>query len=167
MSSIAMFIVTSSVVICEQFLLEVTARRKELTTIKNTIILFVCPSKILHKHCSYLVLGPLQVPKETGNNRPIRLTKCCTQFRSFGNKTFCSKYFHMNATLCKCNIYTKNLKNLNWVQHCVRRIGLCLCKILEAQTKCIIVFLIVANLVAPSPFSVNSEMRTVIISLDW
>ena len=65
--------------------------------------------------------------------------------------------------------YTKNLKILNWVQLqlCVSRIGLCLCKILEGQTKCIIVFLIVANVVAPSPFSVNSEMRTVIISLDW
>ena len=59
MSTIAMFIVTLSVVIREQFLWEVTARKKELTTIKNTVILFVCPSNILHKHCVYLVLGPL------------------------------------------------------------------------------------------------------------
>ena len=29
------------------------------------------------------------------DNRPIRLTQCCTQFKSFGNKTFCSKYFHI------------------------------------------------------------------------
>ena len=34
-------------------------------------------------------------------------------------------------------------------------------------TKSIMVFLIVANLVAPSPFSVNSEMRTIIISPNW
>ena len=29
------------------------------------------------------------------SHRPIRLTQCCTQFKSFGNKTFCSKYFHI------------------------------------------------------------------------
>ena len=59
-------------------------------------------------------------------NRPIRLTQCCTQFRSFGNKTFCSKYFHMNATLsCKCYIQRSlTPRDLNWVQHCVSRIGL-------------------------------------------
>ena len=27
-------------------------------------------------------------------HRPIRLTQCCTQFRPFGNKTFCFKNFH-------------------------------------------------------------------------
>ena len=27
--------------------------------------------------------------------RPIRLTKCCTQFKPFGNKTFCLRNFHI------------------------------------------------------------------------
>ena len=40
----------------------------ELADIKNTIILFVCPSKILHKHCFYFLLGLTTVPRETGNN---------------------------------------------------------------------------------------------------
>ena len=31
----------------------------ELANIKNTIIFFVCPSKILHKHCFQFLLGPL------------------------------------------------------------------------------------------------------------
>ena len=30
-----------------------------LANIKNTIILFVCPSKSLHKHCFQFRLGPL------------------------------------------------------------------------------------------------------------
>ena len=45
--------------------------------------------------------------------RPIRLTQCCTQFKPFGNKTFCSGIFI--SFKCECNIimqiqYTKNLK---------------------------------------------------------
>ena len=36
--------------------------------IKSTIILFVCPSKILHEHCFYFLLGPTMVPRETENN---------------------------------------------------------------------------------------------------
>ena len=28
-------------------------------------------------------------------NRPIRLTQCCTQFKPFGNKTFCFRNFHI------------------------------------------------------------------------
>ena len=31
----------------------------KLASIRNTIILFVCPSKILHKHCFQFLLGPL------------------------------------------------------------------------------------------------------------
>ena len=31
----------------------------KLASVKNTIILFVCPTKILHKHCFQLLLGPL------------------------------------------------------------------------------------------------------------
>ena len=63
-------------------------------------------------------------------NRPIRLTQCCTQFKPFGNKTFCFRNFHIifnvNATLyCKYN--TQRILypgDLNWVQHWVSRIGL-------------------------------------------
>ena len=29
------------------------------------------------------------------SNRPIRLTQCCTEFKPFGNKTFCFKNFHI------------------------------------------------------------------------
>ena len=29
------------------------------------------------------------------NDRPIRLTQCCTQFKPFGNKTFCFRNFHI------------------------------------------------------------------------
>ena len=28
-------------------------------------------------------------------HRPIRLTQCCTQFKPFGNKTFCFRNFHI------------------------------------------------------------------------
>ena len=28
-------------------------------------------------------------------NRPIRLNQCCTQFKPFGNKTFCFRNFHI------------------------------------------------------------------------
>ena len=40
----------------------------QLANIKNTIILFICPSKILHRHCFYFLLGLTMIPKETGNN---------------------------------------------------------------------------------------------------
>ena len=42
----------------------------ELANIKNTIILFVCPPKILHKHCFYFLLGLTIVSRQTaaGNN---------------------------------------------------------------------------------------------------
>ena len=39
-----------------------------LVSTKNTIILFVCPPKVLHKHCLYFLLGLTMIPKETGNN---------------------------------------------------------------------------------------------------
>ena len=39
-----------------------------LANTKNTIILFVCPPKILHKHCFYILLGLTMIPRETGNN---------------------------------------------------------------------------------------------------
>ena len=45
-------------------------------------------------------------------NRPIRLTQSSTQFKLFGNKTFCFRNFH--TFKCECHIimqiqYTKNL----------------------------------------------------------
>ena len=39
----------------------------QLASIKNTIILFVCPPKILHKHCFQFLLGLTMIPRETGN----------------------------------------------------------------------------------------------------
>ena len=41
---------------------------EELASTKNTIIFFVCPPKILHKHCLYFLLGLTMISKETGNN---------------------------------------------------------------------------------------------------
>ena len=40
----------------------------ELANIKNTIMFFVCPSKIMHKHCFYFLLGLTMIPRESGNN---------------------------------------------------------------------------------------------------
>ena len=40
----------------------------ELASIKTTIMLFVCPSKIFQKYCFYFLLGLTMVPRETGNN---------------------------------------------------------------------------------------------------
>ena len=31
-------------------------------------MLFVCPPKILHKHCFQYILGPFQLPRETEGN---------------------------------------------------------------------------------------------------
>ena len=39
-----------------------------LANIKNTIIFFVCPSKILHKHCFYFLLRLTMVPRGTGSS---------------------------------------------------------------------------------------------------
>ena len=39
-----------------------------LASIKNAIVLFVCPSKILHKYGFQFLLGPLKVPRENKNN---------------------------------------------------------------------------------------------------
>ena len=35
---------------------------------KNTILLFVCPFKIVHKHCFHLLLGLTMAPRENKNN---------------------------------------------------------------------------------------------------
>ena len=34
-------------------------------------------------------------PVDVKEHRPIRLTQCCTQFKPFGNKTFCFRNFHI------------------------------------------------------------------------
>ena len=39
-----------------------------VANIKNTIILFVCPSKLLHKHCFQFLLGLIMVPRENKHN---------------------------------------------------------------------------------------------------
>ena len=62
--------------------------------------------------------------------RPIRLTQCCTQFKTSGNKKFCFRNFHIINLECHFIMqiqYTKNLNpgsDLNWVQRWVCRIGL-------------------------------------------
>ena len=64
------------------------------------------------------------------NNTPIRVTQCNSQFRSLGVKVLCEFHFHDNiAFTFKWYGYTWNKsglfpKDLNWVQHWVRRIGL-------------------------------------------
>ena len=45
----------------------------QLASVKNTIILFVCPSKMLHKHCFYFLLELTMVSRETGNNSYAKL----------------------------------------------------------------------------------------------
>ena len=43
-----------------------------------------------------LIYGKWRKEKNsTGKHRPIRLTQCCTQFKPFGNKTFCFRNFHI------------------------------------------------------------------------
>ena len=57
----------------------------------------------------------------------IRLTQCCTQFKSPGHKILYVLYLHYNVAftfkwkLLKQKVLTP--KGLNWVQHCVSRIG--------------------------------------------
>ena len=57
---------------CVQCLQEATSLVREIYTIrqykKYPIILFVCPSKSLYKHCFYFLLGLIMVPRETGSN---------------------------------------------------------------------------------------------------
>ena len=43
-----------------------------LTNIKHTIILFVCPSKILHKHCFYFLLEKNYGPQEKLETMPTQ-----------------------------------------------------------------------------------------------
>ena len=84
-------------------------------------MLFVCHPEMLHKHCLQFLLGVKMAPRETENNayakywgdkqrtlwyvmvfsgvvnRPIRLTQCCTQFKSPGDKILCVLYLHYNV----------------------------------------------------------------------
>ena len=39
-----------------------------VVSIENSKIHFVCPSKILHDHCFYYLLGLTMVPRQTTNN---------------------------------------------------------------------------------------------------
>ena len=45
----------------------------QLASVKNTIILFVCSSKMLHKHCFYFLLELTMVSRENGNNAYAKL----------------------------------------------------------------------------------------------
>ena len=63
------------------------------------------------------------------NNRSIRLTQCCTQFKSPGVKIICVLYLHYNVAFSFKYMEipeTKKVlfpKGLNWVQHFVSQIG--------------------------------------------
>ena len=46
-------------------------------------------------------------------NRRIRLTQCCTQFKPFGNKTFCFRNFHTFKWECHIIMQIQYTKNLN------------------------------------------------------
>ena len=67
---------------------------------------------------------------ESPCNTPIRLTQCCTQFKSPGDKILCVLYLHYNVAFTfkwYGNSWNKTLlfpTGLNWVQHWVSRIGL-------------------------------------------
>ena len=56
-------------------------------------------------------------------NRPIRLTQCCTQFKSPGYKILCVLYLQYNVAFTLKMIWKflkQNVlfpKGLNWVQH--------------------------------------------------
>ena len=70
-----------------------------------------------------------RVEEWTPSHRPIRLTPCCTQFKSPGVKILCVLYLHYNVAFSfKCWKFLKQNvlfpKCLNWVQHWVSRIGL-------------------------------------------
>ena len=47
------------------------------------------------------------------DNRPIRLTQCCTQFKPFGNKTFCFRNFHTFKWECHIIMQIQYKKNLH------------------------------------------------------
>ena len=51
--------------------------------------------------------------KTSNLDRPIRLTQCCTQFKPFGNKTFCFRNFHTFKWECKIIMEIQYTKNLN------------------------------------------------------
>ena len=56
---------------------------------------------------------PLRSSAWEANNRPIRLTQCCTQFKPFGNKTFCFRNFHTFKWECHIIMQIQYTKNLN------------------------------------------------------
>ena len=51
--------------------------------------------------------------KTSNLDRPIRLTQCCTQFKPFGNKTFCFRNFHTFKWECNIIMQIQYTKNLN------------------------------------------------------
>ena len=56
---------------------------------------------------------PLRSSAWEANNKPIRLTQCCTQFKPFGNKTFCFRNFHTFKWECHIIMQIQYTKNLN------------------------------------------------------
>ena len=70
---------------CKEILTE--AGGKQAT---NKVIQFACFVAVIKNVC----FGNFEFRAHT-MNRPIRLTQCCTQFKPFGNKTFCFRNFHI------------------------------------------------------------------------
>ena len=63
--------------------------------------------------------GSVQAAIRKTMNRPIRLTQCCTQFKSLGVKIFCVIHLHDNVAFIWKYLEQNVLfpQDLNWVQH--------------------------------------------------
>ena len=89
------------------------------------------PFKIILDQFKAFQGGSVFSERRPPSNRPIRLTQCCTQFRSVRVKVLCVFYLHDNIAFTFKRYGTEYLeqnvlfrKDLNWVQHWVSRIGL-------------------------------------------
>ena len=58
-------------------------------------VLSQCNTRLRFLYLLNKITLVMAIPMKLTTNRPIRLTHCCTQFKSFWNKTLRSKYFHI------------------------------------------------------------------------
>ena len=70
-------------------------------------------------HNIYIQVMHIYLHVSHSNNRPIRLTQCCTQFKSLGVKDLCMLHLHDNVAFIWKYLEQNVLfpKDLNWVQH--------------------------------------------------
>ena len=95
--------------------------------------------------------------------RTIRLTQCCTQFKSPGDKILCVLYLHYNVafTFMIWKFLKQNVlfpRGLNWVQHWVSRIGLLLTDIslrIDPSIRLIFEWLSLIFISTPQPKKAN------------